>query len=574
MIDSVKHEARWERGTAPGDGLMGRDHQQVYAQDYDTIVIGSGIGGLAAASLLAQLAGQRVLVLERHFKLGGFTHSFSRPARLGRAGGSGHYRWDVGVHYIGEMQADNRMRRLFDLITDGGVSWNPLPDRFDRFHFPDLEIGVPGDPQRYRRELQERFPHQTAALDGWFRELDRASGWIMRAFGAGIAPDVVGRLLVRPGRSLATRTVAEALDDHGVVDPRLRAVLTAQWGDYGLPPGRAPLALHALVATHYQHGAYSPAGGSDTIAQAVRAVVERAGGACLVNHEVTDILLDGRHRVRGVRVLTRAGFVELTAPRVVSDAGATLTYQRLLPDLGLPQQAARRPADTPATVATLYLGLRDDPRVLPSTEGGNHWLFTGYDHDQLHDRRATLLDGHAQAAFVSFGTVRAGTDGPHTAEVIAFTDAEPFQTWADRRWRRRGPDYDTLKERIGDGLLHLADQHLPGLADLVDYRELSTPLTVTSMAGHPHGAIYGAPITPEALRERRNSPTTPVPGLTLAGADAASLGVSGAMMGGVLAAASLLGPIGYPRILHAAKNAPQDHTPQPKTITRTPALTG
>ena len=212
--------------------------------------------------------------------------------------------------------------------------------------------------------------------------------------------------------------------------------------------------------------------------------------------------------------------------------------------------------------------------MLPSTEGGNHWLFTGYDHDQLHDRRSTLLDGHPQAAFVSFGTVRAGTDEPQSAQVIAFTDHEPFRAWADRRWRRRGADYEALKERIGDGLLRLADQHLPGLADLVDYCELSTPLTVTSMAGHPQGAIYGTPLTPQALQQRQNRPTTPVAGLTLAGADAASLGVCGAMTGGILAAASILGPIGYPRILRAARHAPQGRPVETEAVARTPAMTG
>ena len=45
---------------------------------FDAIVIGSGIGGLAAAGALAKVAGRRVLVLERDGKLGGFTHSFSR----------------------------------------------------------------------------------------------------------------------------------------------------------------------------------------------------------------------------------------------------------------------------------------------------------------------------------------------------------------------------------------------------------------------------------------------------------------------------------------------------------------
>ena len=48
-------------------------------QTFDLIVIGSGMGGLSVASLMSQMKHKRVLVLERHFKLGGFTHSFTRP---------------------------------------------------------------------------------------------------------------------------------------------------------------------------------------------------------------------------------------------------------------------------------------------------------------------------------------------------------------------------------------------------------------------------------------------------------------------------------------------------------------
>ena len=62
--------------------------------DADVIVIGSGMGGLATAALLARLHGRKVLVLERHFRAGGFTHTFTRR---------GGFAWDVGVHYVGEM---------------------------------------------------------------------------------------------------------------------------------------------------------------------------------------------------------------------------------------------------------------------------------------------------------------------------------------------------------------------------------------------------------------------------------------------------------------------------------------
>lgn len=60
---------------------------------FDAIVIGSGIGGMGAAALLAKAEGWRLLVLERHYTAGGFTHTFHRPG----------FEWDVGVHYIGQV---------------------------------------------------------------------------------------------------------------------------------------------------------------------------------------------------------------------------------------------------------------------------------------------------------------------------------------------------------------------------------------------------------------------------------------------------------------------------------------
>src|SRR5580704_10557961 len=97
---------------------VGSSYQQnPVADQWDAIVIGSGIGGLAAAALLAKHGGKRVLVLERHYVAGGFTHTFHRPG----------YEWDVGVHYVGQVQdAASPLRRIFDRLTDGRLKWNPM----------------------------------------------------------------------------------------------------------------------------------------------------------------------------------------------------------------------------------------------------------------------------------------------------------------------------------------------------------------------------------------------------------------------------------------------------------------
>src|SRR5215470_8263840 len=102
-------------------------------RQFDAIVIGSGLGGLAFASIMAKLRQWRVLVLERHFKIGGFTHTFTRP---------GGWSWDVGLHYVGEMGEGMMGRRLFDFITDGGVNWIPMPDVYDVFIYPTLEFSA------------------------------------------------------------------------------------------------------------------------------------------------------------------------------------------------------------------------------------------------------------------------------------------------------------------------------------------------------------------------------------------------------------------------------------------------
>jgi len=65
---------------------------------YDAIVIGSGIGSLTTAGLLAGVAKKRVLVLEKHSTPGGLTHAFRRQGAS----------WDVGLHYVGDMAPGTR----------------------------------------------------------------------------------------------------------------------------------------------------------------------------------------------------------------------------------------------------------------------------------------------------------------------------------------------------------------------------------------------------------------------------------------------------------------------------------
>ena len=96
----------------------------------------------------------KVLVLEKHSERGGQTHTFRRDGAS----------WDVGLHYVGNLQEGSFERRLLDFLSGGALRWNRLPDDFERFIYPGIDFAVPSDPLRYEKRLIERFPGEGEAI--------------------------------------------------------------------------------------------------------------------------------------------------------------------------------------------------------------------------------------------------------------------------------------------------------------------------------------------------------------------------------------------------------------------------
>ena len=448
---------------------MKADHDSNH--DADVIVIGSGMGGLATASLLARLHGRRVLVLERHFRAGGFTHTFRRP---------GGFEWDVGVHYVGQMGTAGLMRDAMAVTTGGSVAWSRMPEVYDRLVFPGFEFAVRAGKENFRADLHAAFPAEGRAIDRFFSDVDRAASWInvlsMRSAAPAPIAALAGAVMAGRGR-LARRTTGSWLDEH-VRDPQLKAVLGARWGDYGLPPGKSAFLAHAMITSHYYEGAYYPTGTSARIAEGATRVIEAARGAVRVRAEVERILLEGGRAI-GVRLTSGE---TLRAPVIVSDAGARATFLRLLPEeVPLPFREELRAIPRSMAHVSLYLGLSRSAAEL-GVRGENLWLHDELDHDRMSARSGELLRGTSPQTYVSFPSMKDPEAKGHTAELISGIDAGCFQTWTDTRWMRRGDDYGAVKERIADALLADAERRLPGLSKLVVHRELSTPLSTGSPA--------------------------------------------------------------------------------------------
>jgi all-trans-retinol 13,14-reductase len=115
-----------------------------------------------------------------------------------------------------------------------------------------------------------------------------------------------------------------------------------------------------------------------------------------------------------------------------------------------------------------------------------------------------------------------------------------FAAWRDTRWQKRGADYAAVKRALATQLLDVLYQHVPQARGAVEIAELSTPLSTRHFADHPQGEIYGVAHTPARFRHPLLRPQTPVRGLFLTGADVATCGVGGALIGGALCASAIL----------------------------------
>jgi len=503
---------------------------------WDAIVIGSGVGGLTTAALLARFAGQRVLVLERHFQPGGFTHVFRRPG----------WQWDVGVHYVGQVHSPQAtVRRLFDVLTQGRLRWSPLPDVYDRIHIADRSYDLPSELQRLRQQLHEYFPKEGRALKGYFAAIQSVNRWIYPYMAEKVLPwpAWLGGPLRWPLLGWARRTTAEVLSSL-TDNAELKAVLTGQWGDYGLPPGQSSFVAHALVASHYFQGAGYPVGGSSQIAASLVPTIEAVGGRVLVQAEVQSIVIE---RDRAVGVLMADGR-RLRSPFIVSNAGAANTFGRLLPpELPLSQTVRAQLRKIPPSMGhlCLYAGVELLDGEQPP-EGTNLWIYPGPDHDA--NVRQFMADP-SQAfpvLFLSFPSRKDPTfcqryPGRYTLEAVAPVPYSAFAAWEGTRWKRRGADYDRFKSSWEQRLVEGLQARLPQLRGRLAYRELSTPLSTLTFTAHPQGQIYGLSQVPQRFLQRWG-PRTGLPGLFLSGSDACVSGVAGAAMGGVMAALALVGP--------------------------------
>jgi all-trans-retinol 13,14-reductase len=495
---------------------------------FDAIVIGSGIGGLTAAAALAK-CDRRILVLEQHTQLGGLTQTFKRD----------QYTFATGVHYIGGVGGapgvHGQFGRMLGWLTSGRLEFASMGSPYDIIRLPGFEFPIEAPQSAYMARLKTVFPSEAAAIDAYFAACGDAQRAVMALMAVKAMPAPIAAIM----RWLNTGRVRRALGSSAADavrsfhDARLSAVLAARWGDYGLLPSQAPFAVHAMVTGSYANGAYYPVGGPAQFARVLAETIRAAGGELRTEAMVSEVRVR-EDRIAGVRLQSGES---INATLVISAAGAHNTVAALAAGIAPDWRKAVESLKSGMSYVSLYLGFKGDIRAHGATPA-NVWVYETNDIGRLWERPT---DDDAPGIFVSFPSLKdPAHEDPtrHTAEVVAFCAWDAFSHWAHSALGHRPEEYQATKAWIAELLLAQFKRHFPRLAPLVEFHELSTPLSQNAFVHADHGAAYGLEMSAERMGTRVLNVRTPVQGLLLAGQDVTGPGIQGAFMGGFMAAAA------------------------------------
>jgi phytoene desaturase len=454
-----------------------------YPRNYDAIVIGAGIGGLFCANLLAR-GGMKVLLLERHYMLGGFCSTFRRKGFV----------FDAATHFYPLLGNPTTMTGKLVKDLEIETEWIKM-DPVDQFHMPGLPpFAVPSDFGPYVQRLKEWFPDEAANVDAYFLELRQAYMYGLLYYFKGVSNDQVERL--------EKYTMTGKLDEH-FRDPRIKAILMADAPHWGSLPDRTSYVFDAMLRLSYFLGNYYPKGSSQKFADDLGRAFTKLGGKILKCAEVERITTENG-KAKGVRIRTVSKkdpeVFEFDAPVVVSNADALNTYRDMLGEEHCGEWMLDHLHSIKPTFACFltHIGLRGmDEKRLAEAEG--YYWNSFNPADIIQNVFKIFIPTHFDPSIAPPGCQILIVQRPSPVRVDEITD------WAVHKAHVEGKTMAGLR-RV-----------LPDIDDHIVVKSSASAHTSYRFTNNWQGGMLGWEMSPEQLGTRRLPIYTPVDNVYLTG---------------------------------------------------------
>jgi all-trans-retinol 13,14-reductase len=500
---------------------------------FDSIIIGSGAGGLSTALCLAR-AGQKVLVLEQHSVPGGWCHSFTLKGQ----------RFSPGVHYIGLLDKGQSTEQLYKGlgIANDLVFFRMNANAYDHCFIGNEKYNLPAGINNFQESLIAQFPQEKKNIIEYLKLIQRVNRELQ------LIPTLKGfwQNITVPFRTkhfgkFALFSLKRVINWH-IKNPTLKAILNAQCGDHGLPPNKASFPVHCSVMNHYFDGGFYPMGGGSGIVKAMTNKIKQYDGIIKTNQNVDKILLNNKKAI-GVKL---ADGEEFFAKNIISNADPTTTYFNLIGKENISKKLVKKIEKTKYSVTSLILFLTLDMDVTKhGIDSGNIWRFKDEDIDKHFETltKGDITEGEEfPAFFMSCTTLKdpVSFNGRyHNFEVVTYVDYSSFEQFKGNE-NYQSPEYVVFKNKIIAKFLNSIEKIIPTAKQHIVQAELGTPKTNQFYINSTNGNVYGTEKTLNQVGPFSYKNKTEIDNLYLCGASTLSHGVTGATYSGLEAAARIL----------------------------------
>ncbi len=502
---------------------------------YDVVVIGSGIGGLTSASLLAK-QGLKVLVLEQSERIGGCCSAYERDG----------YSFDVGAVFILAREIYERLFELLELRLEDYLDMRLIDPVYDIFfdnggraliHY-DVEKTVeglrdinPSEADNYRefcRDMAAVWSGSKAAAQKPFRSLKEVSSPLA------LMKRVLNPTFMR-NLPMTARTAAGSQQktiDRYFKDSNMKAVVGFENLYAGLPANRIN-GLFTLLSYVCHEGYFYPRGGMVAIPRALARIFEGFGGELRTGARVEKILSKEK-RAYGVRLHDGEAIL---ARKVLSNVSCIPTYMELVGEelLGKSLIRALKGYRVSIPCPIVYFGLKERPPFRCHSAvmvGGLEKVNAYWDEYYAHGLMARVDDLPVGLTCPSIYDDSLAPPGKYAVSAIL---PSPY--------RLKYSDWDAEKPYfIQEVIASIERRAFPGFGSAVEFADMTTPLDFERELNLPEGAIYGLEMSVPHLGPFRASYRSPVlENLYLAGASTnPGGGVPLVMMSGMVATSLMM----------------------------------